>query len=76
MQYGGLGREEGRASVCVAGRCDGDGGVEEEGPVSWYKGRQQGRGRWLEHGLGLVQQRPECQVSLVVSRKGEATALP
>lgn len=63
--------------VCVwRGGGDGDGGVEEEGLVSWYKGRQQGRGRWLEHGLGLVQQRPECQVSLVVSRKGEATALP
>ena len=58
------------------GGGDGDGGVEEEGQVSWYAGRQRRRGTWLEHGLGLVQQRPECQVSLVVSRKGEATVLP
>ena len=73
MQYGGLGREEGRASVCVCVCVCVCGGavvmVMEvwRKRVSWYVGRQRGRGRWLEHGLGLVQQRPGCQVSLVVS---------
>ena len=65
--------------VCVAGAGgDGDGGVEEEGQVSWFGGEPTirkdpletaGRGMWLEHGLGLVQQRPECQASLAVSER-------